>query len=63
ARSYFEKLKKQGKNLSAFKLYYLFFVDRNDIMILKEALEKFANNGNVFYSNLVTRLLIKEGVK
>lgn len=63
ARAYFEDLKRQGKTLSAFKLYYLFFVDRNDIMVLKEALEKFANNGNVFYSNLVTRLLIKEGVK
>ncbi|MGX5570857.1 AimR family lysis-lysogeny pheromone receptor [Bacillus toyonensis] len=63
AKAYFENLKRQGKTLSAFKLYYLFFIDRNDIMILKEALEKFANNGNVFYSNLITRVLIKEGVK
>ncbi|EJV82112.1 AimR family lysis-lysogeny pheromone receptor [Bacillus cereus] len=63
ARSYFDNLKKQGKTLTAFKLYYLFYVDGNDIMVLKEALEKFANNGNVFYSNLITRVLIKEGVK
>lgn len=63
ARFYFDNLKKQGKDLSAFKLYYLFYVDGNDIMVLKEALEKFANNGNVFYSNLITRVLIKEGVK
>ncbi|MED3088918.1 AimR family lysis-lysogeny pheromone receptor [Bacillus toyonensis] len=63
AKVYFEDLKRQGKTLSAFKLYYLFFVDGNDIMVLKDALEKFANNGNVFYSNLITRVLIKEGVK
>ncbi|MFV1454457.1 AimR family lysis-lysogeny pheromone receptor [Bacillus mycoides] len=63
ARSYFDNFKKQGKTLTAFKLYYLFYVDGNDIMVLKEALEKFANNGNVFYSNLITRVLIKEGVK
>ncbi|MDZ5608453.1 AimR family lysis-lysogeny pheromone receptor [Bacillus pseudomycoides] len=63
AKEYFNTLRKQGKIMSAFKLYYLYFVEKNDIMILKESLEKFVNNGNVFYSNLITRVLIKEGVK
>ncbi|MGX5631686.1 AimR family lysis-lysogeny pheromone receptor [Bacillus thuringiensis] len=61
AKAYFDGLKENGKKLSAYKLYYLYHIEKNDIILLKESLEKFSENGNFFYGNIVTNHLLSRG--
>ncbi|OJE43047.1 hypothetical protein BAQ49_11435 [Bacillus proteolyticus] len=57
----FHKLQEEGK-LTAIRLYYLSRI-KDDILLMKDSLEKFEKNGNLYYVQLVKDALLKEGVK
>ncbi|SFD18232.1 hypothetical protein SAMN04488168_12327 [Bacillus sp. 491mf] len=58
----YEELRKDGKKLTSFQMYSFSKVN-NDIIGLKESLESFELEGNVFYSQYVKKDLLKEEVK